>query len=76
MCDVSHNETGGVSGGYRSVECQHRRSGHCDAWMLLCTGNAWMHEGGQQMQGQMLGCRSHVEWVTDMGEGVSGCREE
>ena len=41
-CGMCQNNTGGVSGGYGSVEHQH-----LDTWNVTCW-DAQMHDGGQQ----------------------------
>ena len=67
-CNVCQDDTGGVSGGYGSVEGWHGSSS-----AVMCT---WMHghvkADNNDVWVQMLGCMNSVGQVTDAGGGLLG----
>ena len=89
MCDMCQDNTGGVSGRYRSVERQCR-SGSTMTHGVTCAqmcGHVKADDNDAQAQmsghvnsvgqvtdagGGLSGCRSCLEWLTDLGKQVSG----
>ena len=72
MCQ---DNTGGVSGRYRSVECQCRSGGAMMCGVMRTQTHGHMTADDNNAWVQMSGHMNSMGWVTDTGGRLLGCRK-
>ena len=73
--DVCQNDTGGVSGGYGSVECRRESGSTATRGVSRAQMHGHMKADDDDMRVRMSGHVNSVGRVTDAGGGLSGRRK-